>query len=240
MTKNWPQRIHRPASKILLSLFLIASGIGLSIATPPYRPLNHIYQMVNGVIGWFDCYSNGSNNVMPSLAFPVPPADSLQSSVNKPISNKQIEILAADKKDPSLFKKDITLASLAERWNPKLWQPRDQDLEQKNFWRTKELERSKLELQLMSYRKQVQEHMDTAIKIAIKHQDRSCRWLYTDAPPRFFLEINKNGSIKELAIVASSGSALLDELLLKALRSAEMFPPIPEHLGLQTFTLGME
>ena len=55
--------------------------------------------------------------------------------------------------------------------------------------------------------------------------------------PNFHIVLNKNGDIKELSLIDSSGSIKYDDYIVKCFTHAAPFPPIPNHFNSNEFDL---
>jgi TonB family protein len=90
--------------------------------------------------------------------------------------------------------------------------------------------------QAESYYQRTASHIASNYKI-IMRQYRS-QIGYTTAPTRGALVsiiIHKDGALHSAKVERSSGSLAYDELVMKAIRTAQPFPLIPEHLGITHF-----
>lgn len=95
------------------------------------------------------------------------------------------------------------------------------------------------ELRIASYKKAVDAHLKVCLKISYNKANDSIKGLYRRLFRylSFYLELNTNGYIKNLILSCPSGIKDLDDFLLEAIRSAEPFPAIPEHLGLKSYVV---
>lgn len=96
-----------------------------------------------------------------------------------------------------------------------------------------------LDASTYSYRMRLVEHLRaTQMIICRKESLRSIMSGPSPTQPALLhVIIRKDGSLKELDLVESSGNRLYDQFHLKVIRQANPFPAIPEHLGVSEFKL---
>lgn len=96
-----------------------------------------------------------------------------------------------------------------------------------------------VELKMVMFKKTVLDHLKVCFKVAFNKASRTLKDLLGNYGHKasFYLEINKDGSLKQLLLSISTGVIVLDDFLLETIQQMAPFPPIPNHLGLDSFVI---
>lgn len=91
-------------------------------------------------------------------------------------------------------------------------------------------------LKINGYKKKLNDHLMTSARIAINRASKMEQQLFAKFAKKiaFFLEINKQGRIKNFILTESSGLDEMDSFFQEIIHSAVPFPFIPDHLGIDS------
>jgi hypothetical protein len=93
------------------------------------------------------------------------------------------------------------------------------------------------EFHLAGYKKELAKHFEVSMRMAVANADPSMQKLYSKfgRHVKFFLEINRDGSIKNLELTPKTALDDFNIFFINAIRSAAPFPPIPNFFKNSSF-----
>jgi outer membrane biosynthesis protein TonB len=172
----------------------------------------------------------------PEKKEPPQPKPAQKQAQQKPVQNvvrKKIaqRSLGDDLRSAAPIKKQLTLADLAEGFINTLnrggndWLDRDGDDKKRPDFE---------DLKYLSYTKKVVWYMQNEWRAT---QDKLGIQLHQEYILSLIITFLKDGSIGDVRVIHPSGSPQLDEFLIRGIRNAGPYPPIPTHFKSDSFDL---